>query len=201
MDWKKIGKKLLFLPLWVIIILAFISTGALVVVFVKGWETLPVASIVYVTAFYSLAVLCVFCWKVFPGYYKGIKGKVYENKYANRYFTDAAFKTHISLYGSLVINLLYVAVNAVSAVIYHTYWFAIFAVYYAIMAIMRFLLVRYVGRNQIGESRLGELKRSRLCAFILMTVNLALSGVVLMMVYFNRGFKYREFDVQFLNLF
>ena len=39
--------------------------------------------------------------------------------------------------------------------------------------------------------RLGELKRSRLCAYILMTVNLALSGAVLMMVCFHRGFQYQ----------
>ena len=39
--------------------------------------------------------------------------------------------------------------NAVSAIIYSTNWFAIFAVYYAIMAVMRFLLVRYVNRKGI----------------------------------------------------
>ncbi len=201
MDWKRIGKKLLFPPPWVILVLCMMSATALVVVFIKGWDSLPVASLVYVIAFYSLAVLCIFCWKVFPGYYKGIKGKVYENEYAKRFFTDAAFKTHVSLYGSLVINLVYVTVNAVSAVIYHTYWFAIFAVYYAIMAILRFLLVRYVGRNQIGKSRMGELKCSRLCAFILMTVNLALSAVVLMMVYFNRGFTYQGFLIYVMAMY
>lgn len=92
-----------------------------------------------------------------------------------------------------IVNLIYVAVNAISGIIYSTYWFGIFAVYYAIMAIMRFLLIRYVNQNQIGKSRLGELKCSRLCAYILMTVNLALSGAVLMMVYFNRGFQYQGF--------
>lgn len=38
---------------------------------------------------------------------------------------------------------------------------------------------------------MGELKRSRLCAYILLTVNLTLSGVVLMMIYFDRGFEYQ----------
>lgn len=127
----------------------------------------------------------------FPGYYKRIKGKVYENKYANRYITDAAFKTHITLYRSLTVNLLYAATNAVSAIIYSTNWFAIFAVYYAIMAVMRFLLVRYVNRKGIGKDRMGELERARLCSCILMTVNLALSGIVLMMVYFEKGFEYQ----------
>ena len=200
-DWKTIGRKFLFLPLWLILILTVISTIALVAVFVKGWDTMPIAYVVYVVSFYTLTIICLACWKTIPRYYKSIKGRVYDNKYANRYFTDAAFKTHVTLYRSLFINLIYVVVNAVSAILYSTHWFAIFAVYYAIMAIMRFLLVRYVGRNPIGKSRLGELKRSRLCAYILMTVNLALSGAVLMMVYYNRGFEYQGFLIYVMAMY
>ena len=200
-NWKSIGRKFLFLPLWLILILTVISTVALVFIFTKGWEAVWIAYVVYVVSFYTLTIVCLACWKTIPRYYKQMKGKVYDNKYANRYFTDVAFKTHITLYRSLFINLLYVVVNAVSAILYNTHWFAIFAVYYAIMAIMRFLLVRYVGRNQIGTSRLGELKCSRLCAYILMTVNLALSGAVLMMVYYNRGFEYQGFLIYVMAMY
>lgn len=200
-EWKSICKKLLFLPIWLIIILTVVSTIALVAVFVNELSTSPVAYIVYIVSFYTLTVLCIACCYTIPRYYKSIKKKLYENKYANRYLTDVAFKTHVSLYSSLVINLIYVAIKGISAVVYRTYWFAIFAVYYAIMAIMRFLLVRYVGKNNIGESRLKELKRSRLCSYILLTVNLVLSGVVLMMVYYNRGFHYRGFLIYVIALY
>lgn len=200
-DWKSICKKFLFLPVWLIIILVIISTLALVTVFVKELETAPIAYVTYVVSFYTLTVLCLACFETIPAYYKRIKSKVYNNTYANRYFTDVTFKTHVNLYRSLAINLIYVSVNAVSAILYHTCWFGIFAVYYAIMAIMRFLLVRYVGKIHIGTSRLGELKRSRLCAYILMTVNLALSGVVLMMVYYNRGFQYHGFLIYVMAMY
>lgn len=200
-EWKSICSRFLFPPLWLVIILTVFSTVALVAVFVEGWEAAPIAYIVYVFSFYTLIVICFACWKIIPGCYKSIKGKVYDNKYANRYLTDVAFKTHVNLYRSLIINLIYVAVNVVSGILYSTYWFGIFAVYYAIMAIMRFLLIRYVNRNQIGKSRLGELKRSRLCAYILMTVNLALSGAVLMMVYFNRGFQYQGFLIYVMAMY
>ena len=201
MDWKKLGIKLLFPPLWVILLLTAVSTGSLVLVFVKGWDKLWIAYVVYVLAFYTLSVVCIACYKTLPGYYKTAKSKVYENKYANRYLTDVKYKTHINLYRSLIINLIYVAVNAVSAFCYGTWWFALFALYYAILAIMRFLLVRYVGKNQIGVSRLKELRRSRLCACILMTVNLALSGAVLMMVYHHRGFEYQGFLIYVMALY
>lgn len=200
-DWKSVCSKLLFPPLWLVVLLTVISTVGLVAVFVEGWETAPIAYGIYVFSFYTLTVLCLACRKTIPGYYKSLKGKVHENKFAHRYLTDVAFKTHVTLYSSLFINLIYVAVNAISGIIYSTYWFGIFAVYYAIMAIMRFLLVRYVGQNQIGTSRIGELKRSRLCAYILMTVNLALSGAVLMMVYFNRGFTYQGFLIYVVALY
>ncbi len=188
---KNIWLKLLFPPVWLILLLTVFSAAVLTAVFAKGWDTSPIAYAVYVIAFYTLSVFCLACWKTFPGYYKSVRGKIYDNRYANRYLTDPAFKTHVSLHTSLVINLLYVAVNGVSAVVYSTAWFGIFAVYYAIMAVMRFLLLRYVSRNAIGQSRLGELKRSRLCAYILMLVNLILTGAVLMMVTFDRGFSYR----------
>lgn len=184
-----------------IIVLVILSTVALVTVFVKGWQFLPVSSVVYVLAFYSLTIFCGLCLQYIPRYYITMKGLIYRNKYANQYFTDAAFKTYVGLYGSLAINLIYVVVNAVSAILYGTYWFAIFAVYYAIMAVMRFLLVRYVSKNQIGKSTIGELRRSRLCAYILMTVNLALSGAVLMMVYFNRGFQYQGFLIYVMAIY
>ena len=201
MDWKRLIKKLLFPRFGVILLFVVVSAALLVVVFVKEMETSPVAFISYVLAFYTLCILCIFCWETLPGYWQSGKEKLYANKLANRYLTDAAFKTHVNLYRSLSINLLYVAVNAISAVVFSTHWFVLFAVYYAILAIMRFLLVRYVSKNKIGASRLGELHRARLCAYILLTINLALSGTVLMMVYFHRGFDYQGILIYVMALY
>lgn len=200
-NWKEIGKKLLFPPIWVVAILSVISTAALVMIFVKGWDMTPVAYAVYVLSFYALSVVCAVCVKVFPEYYQTIKNKLHENQYADRYLTDVAFQTQVGLYRSLIINLIYVVMNAISGVVYRTYWFGIFAVYYGIIAVMRFLLVRFVMQNPIGTNHLGELKRARLCAYILLTVNMALSGAVLMMVYLNRGFQYQGFLIYVIAMY
>lgn len=111
------------------------------------------------------------------------------------------FKSNVGLYRSLAINLIYVVVNAVSGYIYRTYWFVIFAIYYAIIAMMRYLLVRYTVKNQIGKNYFEELKRARLCACILMTVNLALSAAVLMMVFGDREFQYQGFLIYVIALY
>ena len=194
-------KKLLFLPLWLILLFTAISAASLILVFTKGMDTAPPAYVSYIFSFYTLCVLCVFCWKTLPGYWKSGKERLYANKLSNRYLTDAAFRTHVNLYRSLAINLLFAVVNAAAAAAFSTHWFALFAVYYAILAVMKFLLVRYVSRNKIGTSRLGELQRARLCAYILLTVNLALSGAVLMMVYFHRGFDYHGILIYVMALY
>lgn len=43
---KKIGKKIIFLPIWLIILLTIISTVALVGIFVNGLEMSPFAYVI-----------------------------------------------------------------------------------------------------------------------------------------------------------
>lgn len=190
MDWKKMYKNLIYPPVWLMLIAAVISTVCLTAVFVKGWDESPFAYVTYVLAFYSLSVICIACVKVFPLYYRNIKQKIYNNKFGNRYMTDAVFKTHISLYISLCINLLYVATNLFTGIWYRSVWSVTLAAYYIILAVMRFLLLRFTNRVGIGKDREKELKRSRLCGIILITVNLALSGVVILVISQNKGFRY-----------
>ncbi len=190
MDWRKIGKKLLFPPIWLMAVLTLISAAMLIWVFVTGRSESPVAYAVYVLSFYTLSVVTVFCVMVLPGQYRQIRQKIYDTPLGNRYMTDRAFRTKVSLYFSLGVNLLYVLLNVLLWYLQRSWWFVTLAVYYVILSLMRFLLVRYVRRNAIGSSILDEWKRSRVCSYILLTVNLALSGAVLMILYQNRGFEY-----------
>ena len=190
MDWKKTGKKLLFPPVWLMLMLTVVSAVLLTVVFVKGWEQQVIAYFIYVLAFYTLTVVTLFCAMVLPKKYCRIKKRIYANPLGNRYLTDKAFRTKVSLYLSLVISLLYVGINLWSWHFSRSWWFVVLAVYYVIMAVMRFLLLRYVRLNAIGASLLREWRRSRICACILLLVNLSLSGAVLMILYRNRGYDY-----------
>ena len=190
MDWKKLGKKLLFPPAFLMVILVIISAVALTLIFVKGLEESIPAYIVYVLAFYTLSVVTIFCAMVLPKQYSTIKKKIYDNPLGNRYMTDRVFRTNISLSISFVISMLYVGINLWSWHMLGSYWFMVLAVYYVIMAVMRYLLVRYVRIQKIGTSILGEWKRSRICAYVLLLINLSLSGAVLMILYQHRGYDY-----------
>lgn len=201
MDWKKIGKALLFPPIWVMILLTVCSAAALIAVFVKGWEKTVFAYISYAVAFYTLSVDVLYCSMVLPKEYRHIKGKLYENPLGNRYLTDRAFRTRISLYRSLAVNLLYVGINLWSWFWSSSWWFMVLAVYYGIMAVMRFLLVRYYRKHKIGNNVLAEWKRSRICACILLLINLSLSGAVLMILYNQKGYDYPGIFIYIMALY
>lgn len=190
MDWKEVGKKLLFPPVWLTLLLTTVSAVFLTAVFVNGWEQSLIAYVVYVLSFYTLTVICLFCTAVLPKQYRQIKKRIYRSPIGSRYMTDQVFRTRISLNLSLAINLLYVGINLWSWHILRSWWFMVLAVYYVIMAVMRFLLVRYVQTRRIGTDLLGEWKCSRICAAILLLINLSLSGAVLMILYRNRGYDY-----------
>ena len=190
MDWKKIGKALLFPPIWLMVVLVIISAAALTLIFVKGMEQSIPGYAGYILAFYTLSVVTVFCVMVLPKQYHTIKQRIYDNPLGNRYLTDRVFRTHISLSVSFTISMLYVGIHVWSWHMLGSWWFMVLAVYYVIMAVMRYLLVRYVRIQKIGTSILGEWKRSRVCACILLLINLSLSGAVLMILYQSKGYDY-----------
>ena len=94
-DWKEIAKKILYPPIWIVIVLTIFCTIALVEIFVNGWEMTVLAYVSYGLSFYTLCVICFICWKVLPGWYKAIKYKMHQNKYMDRYMTDAVFKSNV----------------------------------------------------------------------------------------------------------
>ena len=190
MDWKKWGRRLLFPPIPLMILLIILSAAGLAAVFAKGWETAVIAYIVYGLSFYTLSVVTVFCILVLPKQYGKIKQKVLANPFGNRYLTDRAYRLKVSLYLSLGINLAYVALQLLQWRLFMSWWFVVLAGYYATLSVMRFLLVRYFRKHAIGADVADEWRRSRICAAILLLVNLSLSGAVLMILYRGRGYDY-----------
>ena len=190
MDWKLIGKKLLFPRIWLMALLVTGSAAALVYVFVKGMEQSIPAYAVYVLSFYSLVTVTAHCSVTLPRQYRNIRRKLRENPLTNRLMTDRGFRIHLSLASSFGISMLYVTIHVWSWHMLRSWWFLVLAVYYSIMAVRRFLLVRYVRIQKIGTSILGECKRARICACILLLINLSLSGAVLMILYQSKGYDY-----------
>ena len=129
------------------------------------------------------------CASFVPFFQKG-KEWLHKNPYTNRYLEDVTFKLNLSLHISLGINLLYAGMNGFSGFYYRSIWFGTLSVYYLFLSVMRFLLVRYAHKNRFGTNKQGEWKRYRLCGSILMGMNLALAGVVILVLHQNQSFVY-----------
>lgn len=184
---KRILNKLLFPGIAVVLISVPIGAVLLTYTFLYASDNSPIAYVSYVVSAYSLIIVCA-CFTKFPK--ERLKKALHRNQYVHRYLTDVPFKTHVSLYLSLGINLLFAATNLFSGVRYRSVWFGTLAVYYSMLGVMRFLLLRHVNRNGIGMDIRSELKRYRMCGVILLLMNSALSGVVILVLRKNEGFHY-----------
>lgn len=193
-DWKRTINRILYPPVWLMILLAAASGVLLPMIFLKGWEESPVAYVVYVLAFYTVTVLCIFCTMIVPKWYRGIRQTLYANSFGNRYMTDAAFKVQVSLHISLAINLAYSAFQLLSGILYASLWIGAVAVYYILLSVIRFVLLYHMHRKQ-DAGLVSEYKSCRLSAILMMLMNLTLSGIVLNMIVKNEAAVYSDIFV------
>lgn len=184
---KRILNRFLFPGIAVVLISVPVAAALLIHTFLYEQEYSPIAYVSYALSAYSLTIVCAYIIRMPKGRFKAA---LHRNKYVHRYLTDVSFKTHVSLYLSLGINLLFAAMKLFYGVYYSSIWFGTLAVYYITLAIMHFLLLRHVNRNSIGKDVVSELKHYRLCGAILLLMNIALSGVVILVVRKNEGFNY-----------
>jgi len=186
MEWKKIGKAILFPHIAIMIILVPIATVLLVgsMVFI-GTES-PIAIVSYVIAAYTLTV---WCFKI-PYLIKFFKTFKDENKYARRWQDDTRLRVNVSLYGALVWNALYGILQLWLGFYHHTFWFYSLGAYYICLGVMRFFLARHTTRYAPGERMQTELGKYRACGIVFLVMNLALALIIFFMVYWNRTFEH-----------
>ena len=188
MDWKKLGKHILFPHLAIMLVLIPVATVFLVYSLAFLGTESPASYISYVLAFYTLTVWCIKIPKLIR-FFKAFKT---ENKYVRLWQEDARLRVNVSLYGTLMFNTAY-AVLQLGLGFYHaSFWYYSMAGYYISLAIMRFFLVQHTRRHKPGERMQAELVKYRNCGMIFLVMNLALSVMIFFMVYWNRTFKHHE---------
>lgn len=188
MDWKKLGKALLFPHIAIMIILIPIATVFLVysMVFLGTESIITIVS--YVLSAYTLTI---WCFKI-PHLIKFLKTFKDENKYERIWQDDIRLRINISLYGTLIYNTAYALLQLGMGFWHHTFWFYSLAGYYISLAVMRFFLVRHTSRHNPGEKMMDELKKYRACRIVFLIMNLSLALIIFFMVYWNRTFNHHE---------
>ena len=186
MDWKKLGKALLFPPVAVMIVLIPVATALLVVSMVLIGTESAIAYVSYVLAAYTLTVWC----SKIPDLIRFIKTVKNENRYARLWLEDTRLRVNISLFGSLAWNVLYGLFQMWLGIVHRTFWFSSLGVYYICLAVMRYFLVSHTRRYSPGERMRTELVKYRACGWVFLVMNLALSLIVFFMLYWNRTFEH-----------
>ena len=188
MNWKKLGKALLFPHIAIMVILLPIAAVFLVYSMVFLGTESVVAIISYVLAAYTLTVWC-FRIPYLIRFFKTFKD---ENKYAKIWRNDTRLRVNVSLYGTLIWNTAYAMLQLGMGFWHRTFWFCSLAGYYISLAVMRFFLVRHTSRHRPGEKMLEELRKYRACGIVFLVMNLALALMIFFMVYWNRTFHHHE---------
>ena len=183
---KRLIFKILFPHTAVILLLIPVSAVMLLYAFT---EKMPVSAVQYAVYGLSAYTMTVLCAKA-PVLYKKARAIKQENKYAVLYFSDAALRVKISLYGSFTINVLYAVMQLGLGFINHSVWFYALSGYYLLLAAMRFLLLKNSRNESLGKNLYREYLNYRLCGIILLLMNITLSVIAFYIVSQNKGFTY-----------
>lgn len=207
---KKLLKKIFFLPPVPTLLIAVPAYG-LVIYTLAGVNVNPViAYISYFISAYALVITVTGIIGVVRFARQGIKKQPIVRKMlgipaVSRYLKEDLFRAEAALYQGFFINLLYAGIKMVSGILYSSVWFITLAVYYVLLAVMRASLLHYVrkARKNIPmankytheykyarEYKISEWSRYRLCGIILMFMNVALTGMIILAVHQNSGFEY-----------
>lgn len=183
---KRLIFKILFPHTAVILLLIPVSAVMLLYAFTEKKLVSAVQYAAYGLSAYTMTVLCAKA----PVLYKKARAIKQENKYAVLYFSDAALRVKISLYGSFMINVLYAVMQLGLGFINHSVLFYALSGYYLLLAAMRFLLLKNSRNESLGKNLYREYLNYRLCGIILLLMNITLSVIAFYIVSQNKGFTY-----------
>lgn len=199
--WKKILWKVLFPHTLIIFVLFNVSVVLLLYAFLGKDCPEVIAYISYFVSAYGLTVVCA---RV-PGIVKKVKKGLYRNKYTNLLLTDKELRIRISLYGGLGINICFALFKVVMGVLYQSAWLFAMAGYNTILSGMRFILV-YRDQNERKEEsdyekRLRGLHSYKICGWLMLLLNSAISAIVIMVVFHEKKIVYPGYMIYVIALY
>ncbi len=180
MDWKKIGKTILFPHIAIVLALFPVATAMLVLSMIYLEEDSVLRIVAYVISFYALVVLCA----RLPKFVAWCKGRAQKSKLISHWTSDVRLRMRVTLIGAIVWNCAYAVLQLVLGVQHKSAWFYSLSAYYFALATMRIFLACHTVRYERGENMQKEYVWYRACGWIFLLINVALTG---MMIYIVRG--------------
>lgn len=152
--------------------------------------------IAYAGYFISAYTLAVVCFRM-PKIIKGMKKVLYSHAYSEKLLNDKKFRTEFFMYFSCGFSIVYAIFKFSAGVYYHSLWIGAVAVYYIIVSLMRFGLIKQyrnnLKRENDREQRILALKSYRFCGVLMFVLNIAVSGLVVQLIWHEETYQYPGF--------
>lgn len=186
---KKIIHAIFFPPYPANVITAGLFLAFVAVVLIVGIKG-PVAYLSYFLSAYGLFILI--ATMLIPAVNKGIE-RLRTIKAVDRYFSDLEFRSRITLYSGTAFNIAYAMFKLISGVVIHSFFFIAIAVYYILLALLKFSLVHtdYKWKLKMDEDTLKkEWKSYQRIGWLMGLMNLALSGIIIQVIWKGNSYNY-----------
>ena len=182
--WSKLLKAIIYPHIVVVVFLTTTSIFGLIYSYANKNAIPFLQYLSYVISAYTLTIICF----RMPQIIKFFKTFKQENKYMKKWFSDAHLRMNVSLYVSLIWNVAF-AIFQLGLGFYHkSFWFYSMFAYYTMLGVMRFFLVKHTRKYKANEETTSEIKKSIICGYLLIAMNLVLAIILFFMVYWNRTF-------------
>lgn len=153
--------------------------------------------LVYIFAAVSLTAACICLYNdLRNGVIEKLLMTVKKTSFGAQFLEDYTFRTILTTMPSFIINVAYTVYNGVIGIVNQSSWFITMAVYYSLLGVMRYHAVntgrkisRMKNQKLIRKKELAVIKTDGL---LLLLLNLALSGVVLLTIAKGRAKAYSE---------
>ncbi len=207
---KEILLKLIFPPVWIIILCSLIGFPAVIISLKFLRETNPVSYISYVLSAYALTVLCA----NFPGAKRRCRELIHGDevkaivslrrfmnsyKYTSMYLNNSEFRARISLYSGLAINMFYAVFKCATGVIFRSVWYSGIGIYYVCLSTIRFMLLKNVRitdkKEHSHDRKIHEYRSVRSCGIMMFVLNIVIMSMTVQMILQNRAYEYKGYII------
>lgn len=185
---RALGKRLLFPPLALVPPLIVLAAGLLIHVFAGGLDGTPLAYAVYTFSAYALLIACTSVPAALA-----MGRRIRQNEQIGRFLSDYAFRTRMALRLGLLLNLAFAVFKFAAGCLYASYWLSALGFYYAVLALMRFFLLRRIRRSDAQPGAFDPIapyRAYRLTGAMMFVLNAVMSVIIFQVIRDNRTYSY-----------
>lgn len=187
--WKAFARWKIWHPYPVLaLMLAAVSGGLVIWVFVSGMETSFVSYPIYCLAAYALTVLVIAA----PKMVKWIRHTAHTNQLIKPLVEDENKRFLLDLFREQIINFLYGGFKVVSGFLIGSWWTWADGLYNFVQGVIQ-LLQLALHRKHLPIEK--QWKSYRFCGYLIVVVHLTMTGLVFMMIHQDQAEEYPGFMI------